>query len=102
MHHCAGRERTYARDVAAGRMYFYRMILPERLTIALERIVTRWSVDEVRGVCNRLPAAASMTIIENWLAAGNAARRAAGAVDRRRAVAPRPVCVEQLSFDFVR
>jgi hypothetical protein len=52
MHHCAGRDPSYARRVSAGRLYFYRMIQPERLTIALRRKATYWIIDQVRGVCN--------------------------------------------------
>jgi hypothetical protein len=35
MHHCAGRTQSYTRRVIARELYFYRMIEPERLTIAV-------------------------------------------------------------------
>ena len=55
MNHCAGRDKSYARRVAGGRLYFYRMIEPERLTIAIRPRGDWWAVEEIRGICNRQP-----------------------------------------------
>jgi hypothetical protein len=67
MHHCAGRDRRYARRVADGSVYFYRMLAPERLTIAIRPAGCSWAVEEIRGVCNRLPCDASRMLIWNWI-----------------------------------
>jgi hypothetical protein len=67
MHHCAGRDPSYARRVSAGILYFYRMIEPERLTIALRCKRKYWTIDQVRGVCNRKPTAECAGPISNWL-----------------------------------
>ncbi|MGD1073331.1 MAG: PcfJ domain-containing protein [Bryobacteraceae bacterium] len=72
MHHCAGRDKSYARRVANGRLYFYRMIEPERLTIAIrpERSrwgVDRWIVEEIRGIGNRQPSDLARGLIWNWM-----------------------------------
>lgn len=66
LRHCAGRDPSYARRVTGGRLYFYRMIEPERLTIALRREGQRWAIDEVRGVYNQRPREPSFTLIWNW------------------------------------
>jgi hypothetical protein len=67
MHHCAGRDPSYARAVSLRRFYFYRMIEPERLTIALKREGKYWAIDQVRGVCNQEPDAVSVRLIWNWI-----------------------------------
>jgi hypothetical protein len=90
MNHCAGRDTSYARRVARGRLYFYRMLEPERLTIAIRPAGEGWALDEVRGSRNREARAASRMLIRNWLSSGGEAPAA-------------PVCLAppgQLSFDF--
>jgi hypothetical protein len=67
MHHCAGREKGYTRRVAGGRLYFYRMIHPERLTIAIRPIGAHWVVEQVRGKYNQMPGAKAMALITHWL-----------------------------------
>ncbi len=67
MEHCAGNQKSYARRVAAGRLYFYRMLEPERLTIAIRPEVRGWVVEEMKGLRNREPHDFSQRIIVNWL-----------------------------------
>jgi len=66
MHHCAGRDRSYARRVVAGNLYFYRMLEPERLTIAIRAAGCGWVVEEIRGFCNRQPSDHCRFLIVNW------------------------------------
>ncbi len=67
MRHCAGRDRSYARRVADGTLYFYRMLEPERLTLAIRPARQGWTVEEIRGLCNRLPRDSSCRLVSNWL-----------------------------------
>lgn len=64
MRHCIA---SHLFSVVSGDYAVYRMLEPERLTI--EIVVTDWGqcfLKEVRGKGNRLPATASMDIIEKW------------------------------------
>jgi hypothetical protein len=67
MQHCAGTEKSYARRVAAGRLYFYRLLEPERLTMAIRPGVQGWSIEEMKGFRNRSPLDSSRTVVLNWL-----------------------------------
>ena len=67
MHHCAGRTQAYTRRVIARELYFYRMIEPERLTIAVHPGPGGWAVEEVRGVYNQLPGSTAMRLIRSWV-----------------------------------
>ncbi len=67
MEHCAGSQKSYARRVAAGRLYFYRMLRPERLTIAVRPGVSGWTVEEMKGFRNRPPLDSSRTLVASWL-----------------------------------
>lgn len=67
MHHCAGRDRSYARRVVAGNLYFYRMLDPERLTIAIRRAGSGWAVEDIRGFCNRFPGAYARALVWDWV-----------------------------------
>ncbi len=110
MHHCAGTEKSYMRRVAAGRLYFYRMLEPERLTIAVRPGGSRWTVEEVRGVCNRLPGEQSIWLIWNWLKEFGCAEPAPAFAPPRHAAQPpavparrrRYVDANQLSFHALR
>ena len=108
MHHCAGSDISYARRVADGDLYFYRMLEPERLTIAIRPARGGWTVEEVRGIRNREPRAQSRAIIRGWL--GQVVESPAPAVAprfgvARRRAAPRPrrrlPSPNQLAFNFV-
>jgi hypothetical protein len=64
MRHCIA---SHLFSAVSGDYAVYRMLEPERLTI--EIVVTDWGqcfLKEVRGKGNRLPATASMDIIEKW------------------------------------
>lgn len=69
MHHCIA---SHLKNVVDGKFAVYRMTAPERLTI--EVLVMgggQFVLKEVRGKCNRLPAAASNAIIEAWFSEGS-------------------------------
>lgn len=86
MRHCAGRDKSYARRVAAGSLYFYRMREPERLTIAIRPAACAWIVEEIRGYRNGYPGEYSRMLVANWL---------------WQTRDPAPVApANQLSFDF--
>jgi hypothetical protein len=67
MQHCAGNSRFYARRIACGTLYFYRMLEPERLTIVIRPAGGGWMVEEVRGPCNRMPSDHANWLIWNWV-----------------------------------
>jgi hypothetical protein len=114
MDHCAGRDASYARRVASGQLYFYRMLEPERLTIAIRPALQGWTVEQIRGAHNREPRAASRMLVEKWLRpsdepsctvpdAAPAPPRlvfGAGAPRTIRLVRRRFPCVNQLALDF--
>ncbi|MEK7408842.1 MAG: PcfJ domain-containing protein [Acidobacteriota bacterium] len=64
LQHCAAR---YARRVAEGALFFYRMLEPERATICLRRRGDGWELDAVRGPRNRRVNASTVMLIRNWL-----------------------------------
>jgi len=64
MGHCAAR---YARSVARGALFFYRMLEPERATICLSKHGDGWDLDEVRGPNNRRVRASTRSRIVDWL-----------------------------------
>lgn len=113
MNHCAGRDKSYARRVAGGRLYFYRMIEPERLTIAIRPRGDWWAVEEIRGICNRQPSEFASLLIWDWVrqssepsvegtcSESTPPARPAAAVLRQTQLRPRRGTPEnQLSFDF--
>jgi hypothetical protein len=67
MHHCAGTEAKYARRVAGGKLYFYRVLRPERLTLAIGRAGDHWEISEAKCQANREPQAATLDAIRLWL-----------------------------------
>jgi hypothetical protein len=112
MNHCAGRDRSYARRVMSGRLYFYRMIESERLTIAIRSSRQGWIVEEIRGQRNRRPREPSKALILSWLRSSSAASVEAtladpafppfaGTVSLPPRGRRRPVSADQLSFAFV-
>ena len=44
---------TYASKVSRGRVYIYKVLLPERATLSLARRFNRWKVGELKAACNR-------------------------------------------------
>jgi hypothetical protein len=74
MNHCVAR---YAREVLAGRAFFYRSLAPERVTIGIARGGEGWSLFAIRGHGNAEPRPGTVAAVSEWLAsASNCSRRA--------------------------
>lgn len=112
MQHCAGSQKSYARRVASGQLFFYRMLRPERLTIAIRPGFLGWTVEEMKGFRNRSPLDSSRTLVLNWLrrcneSPGETTRDDPPVFGRPNPPAFRPIGrprhrtpANQLSFDF--
>lgn len=66
MHHCVG---SYGKDVAQGYVFIYKVLHPQRLTLALAPRGDSWRIKEVRGYCNQQPLDEALQDINHWLAA---------------------------------
>ncbi len=66
MRHCAG---SMAGAVAAGEVFLYRVLAPERATLAIEQGDAGWRVRDLRGRWNQDVAASTWDAIEAWLRA---------------------------------
>jgi hypothetical protein len=68
MHHCVA---TYARRIAAGTAYIYRVLGPERATLSIARAATGpgWKVDQISGVANEEVGHATRLAVTAWLRA---------------------------------
>ena len=66
MHHCVG---SHASAVAQGEVFIYRMLHPERLTIAVRYQHNTWVLDEVRGAGNATPTSNALHLVNRWVAA---------------------------------
>lgn len=64
MHHCVG---SYGARVAQGNLAIYRVLAPERATVAIGRKNGRWHIVEMRLACNKAPSAATIQAVERWL-----------------------------------
>jgi hypothetical protein len=66
MEHCVGGV-GYAGKILRGRLYAYRVLAPERLTLTIRPARNGWNISELKGKRNREPAAASVELIRRWL-----------------------------------
>ena len=62
---CVG---DYARDIASGRMYIYRLLTPERATVGIMLSDGRWQLWEISGSCNSRVSDGALAEIQTWLA----------------------------------
>ena len=67
MRHCAG---SMAGVVANGEVFVYRVLEPERATLAIEKGEVGWRIRDVRGRWNREVAASTWNALAEWLAVG--------------------------------
>ncbi|RMA82683.1 PcfJ domain-containing protein [Umboniibacter marinipuniceus] len=67
MRHCVA---SYAQRVQRGEYALYHMSEPGDLTIGLRRSVAGWQLDQVRGICNRLPTKEELEAIDEWFLKG--------------------------------
>ena len=63
-HNCVA---TYVGRVTSGSIYVYRVLKPQRATLAIARHRDRWHVDELRGPCNQPVAPATFQAVKTWL-----------------------------------
>ncbi|MBI3270331.1 MAG: PcfJ domain-containing protein [Planctomycetes bacterium] len=73
MHHCVG---SYLYDVLGGSVYVYRLLAPERATVAVDwdGECGRWRVCEVSGPCNRPVSGETDRVVAEWLVAADVKR----------------------------
>lgn len=57
----------YARRVRAGSHFIYRLLVPQRCTLSIERSGTRWSISELECAQNRRADPATWRWVESWL-----------------------------------
>ncbi|SMP45985.1 PcfJ-like protein [Desulfonatronum zhilinae] len=67
-HNCVA---CYSRRVQNGQAYIYRVLHPERCTVALTRKGDTWMVSEVKRDKNMLPSSESVRAVARWFAAKN-------------------------------
>ncbi|OGV68101.1 MAG: hypothetical protein A2283_18865 [Lentisphaerae bacterium RIFOXYA12_FULL_48_11] len=73
MHHCVT---TYLNEVQNGRMYIYRVLKPERATLALRpKVNGSWRISQIRGVCNKEVEEPTLQVVKEWLNNVNRERR---------------------------
>jgi hypothetical protein len=60
---------SYAHEVLAGEVYLYRMLAPQRATLALVRSGSGWKLDDIRASCNRRVGKRAHSAVERWLEA---------------------------------
>ena len=58
----------YAREVAAGSLYVYRLLSPERCTLSIRRSGKSWVVSELERAHNRKASKATWQRVRAWLA----------------------------------
>jgi len=63
--HCAGA--SYAKAVARGGLYLYRVMEPERATLSISLLVDSWNLMEIVGRSNSQVSDATLLAVENWL-----------------------------------
>lgn len=65
MHHCVA---SYERRVHAGETYIYRVLEPERATLALAHRYGQWTVTELKRSYNREVSEETRQAVERWFA----------------------------------
>jgi hypothetical protein len=71
-HNCV---RSYAGEVAMGRMAIYRVLQPERATLSLAKRAGCWRVDQLKGPCNRPVQPATRRAVLDWFTAESGGAR---------------------------
>lgn len=65
MHHCVA---SYIRRVAAGQVYVYRVLAPERATLSLRSDRDGWELEQIQGLANAPVEHETVLQVEAWLA----------------------------------
>jgi hypothetical protein len=68
MQHCIGTNAFYARQIEDGRLFAYRILAPQRLSLTIRLRAGRWYIDELKGLKNCAPLPDARLAIESWLA----------------------------------
>ncbi len=68
MRHCVS---GYGKVVGQQTVFIYKVLKPQRLTMALNKTGHRWLVSEVRGVCNSAATEEAMNVIKEWFISAN-------------------------------
>jgi hypothetical protein len=63
MHHCVG---SYIPQVQEGSTYIYRVLAPERATLALQRYDNSWSLGQIYGPFNEPVQPSTREAIRSW------------------------------------
>jgi len=69
MHNCVA---TYKSTIQDGRMYIYRILEPERATLAIRPYTDgKWCISQLKGVCNQKVSQATKRMVKEWLTQHN-------------------------------
>ena len=63
-HNCVA---TYVGRVTSGSIYIYRVLKPQRATLAIVRQRDRWHIEEIKGTCNQPVSQATFQSVKAWL-----------------------------------
>ncbi len=63
-HNCVA---TYVKRVTSGYIYVYRVLKPQRATLAIARNRGRWHIDELKGTCNQPVGQETLQAVTAWL-----------------------------------
>lgn len=64
MHHCVA---SYIRPVAAGQVYVYRVLAPERATLSLRSGRDGWQLEQIKGLANAPVEHETVLQVRGWL-----------------------------------
>jgi len=95
MSHCIGTNSYYAWQILYGTVYAYRVLWPQRLTLAIRKTGDTWRIGELKGPHDAAPGRFAVNAIEKWLSGESLSKPLPGAPVNPRG--PQPV---QLSFEF--
>ena len=65
MHHCVA---SYARGVCAGHVYVYRVLAPQRATLAIGKEKGIWKIYQLKGFANRQVSKETWKAVHDWIA----------------------------------
>jgi len=82
-HHCVT---DYEEKVAVRRMYFYRLLQPERATISLRRRGSNWLLDQVKLAHNAAPQPETIETVVAWLEDNGFAQPKPKGIDKAKQV----------------
>ena len=63
-HHCVA---VMGYDIKEGKTYIYRILEPERATLAIDRILDGWFIGELRAACNAGVKGETLRMVQDWL-----------------------------------